>query len=218
MHDLLKPPSNAFDILISSWQKWQGENEGLVPPKKSMSMRDLKDIMPFITILKLDSDGFAEYRVIGEQLKILYANDLTGFSTRDTYCVQDWQACFHQKMITSIIQTPQAILTERQVPGLSGQDWTYQTLTLPITNAQGEISYGLLCGKLNAPKEAPDHIWKGLLSFDMQSTYIKSMHIFDIGAGITDLSAHSDDKIDIILEDNFNNFLQGKEGIASQTA
>lgn len=198
MELLVKPPKNAFNILVSAWQSWERTDHQFIPTKKAMQIQDIVKIIPYVTIIKIHEGGIVEYRIIGEQQKLLSKKDRTHDNTGNSPSVIDEQIDFHKTLISSIKDYEQGVIVTRLVPDELHVGWTYRTLLLPLTDGNGSVDHSIVCGLLEAPEGTLDNKWHGGRSINLMNTFISQAQSIDVGNGCFNFKPYEDELLKVL--------------------
>jgi hypothetical protein len=184
MQSLIKPPADAFSILAAAWHAWRTAEGASFPARTSVKMQSIGPILPWIILAKLNRGGEAIPSLIGEQLKLIYTQDLTGKSTKSVIPVEPWQAKFHQQVVDSLMEPGQGIIATRPVMDDLYNDWLYQTLSLPLANREGQLGHVIICGTLTPPKDMSNAAWSKYGYLDLTLSHINRVQPIDLGSGV----------------------------------
>lgn len=191
MQEIIKPPQNSFHILSTAWQKWAKKADSLLAPKALMAMRDLQPIIPYVGIFNKEGPEGVKFRILGEQLILLYNQDFRGAVTNSTSMTQENQMAVHKAIVRGFFNHSQGIIVERRVPGPAGfgeddakNDWLYTTLSLPMSDIDGIAKFVVQVGVMQAPEGTPAKAWKYVYGFDFDKTSIVRVQAVDIGCGV----------------------------------
>lgn len=184
MDRLQRPPHDIFDRLKQAWRSWRPDDHH-IPLKTAVRPQDIHTILPYVMMMKYKGDGIAEYTLIGEQIKELYANKLQNQTTGDIRPLIQKQLSFHRFMIAQMAEYLCGVETKRQLNDNRSIEWAYRVIALPLRGK--DDLYFILAIDLAPPDQMDPTSWHLATSFDIENTILSSVKRLDTGSGVFDI-------------------------------
>ncbi|WND03159.1 PAS domain-containing protein [Temperatibacter marinus] len=185
MEALVKPPANVFDVLITAWLKWRDHSSSPIPCRHEIHPKDMTSILPYVMVLDNLKESTASYSLVGEQMKIIYTNNLKSRNIISTRANVITQKKLHKYLIENIQSKHCGTLTRRLAQDSQNRDWHYDVLTLPLLNKDGSYSL-IITVDMEPLVEDKKSAWMLVDSLTIDQAILLEIERLDLGEGVFD--------------------------------
>lgn len=187
MEKLIKPPKDIFSHLLTAYKGWRTADE-VIPDRRTIRPQDIASILPHVMITDYVSEQLLEYRLVGEQIKLLYGDiHIEGKDTANFKPAVSNQIDLHRAIVHSIQHDQCGVVTQRLLREEKGEDWLYELMALPLKNTATNKASFIMAINLTLPEKKTSDYWHLPHSFDIQNTVIIGITPIDLGQGVFDL-------------------------------